>query len=428
MCLYRITGGKRLGGSLPVTGSKNAALPIFAASILNEGESIIHNCPLISDVFYFVEILRSIGCTARFEGNTLIINSSGAHLTDIPDGLAVKMRSSVFLMGAMLGRFGRIFTLPPGGCKLGTRSIDMHRHALEQMGATIEEIDGKLLAQASELKGLWHHMRQVSVGVTENIMLAAVRIDGQTLIENAAREPEIVDLQDYLNRMGADIHGAGTHTVVINGGSKLHNVEHTVIPDRIVAGTYLTAAAITGSDLTLTDAAPRDISPITARLSEMGCQIKTEDTKVRIKSPRRLKPLAQLITEPHPGFPTDMQAQFTAALALADGTSVIKETIFNSRDKHIAQLKYMGADIIANSSRDFIIKGVNKLHGTLVAAEELRGGAALIIAGLAAEGETIVRDDHYIERGYEKIEEALASVGADIQYESDENRQDIDYD
>jgi UDP-N-acetylglucosamine 1-carboxyvinyltransferase len=375
-----------------------------------------------------VKILQSIGCTARFEGNTLIINSSGAHITDIPDDLAVMMRSSVFLMGAMLGRFGRIFTLPPGGCKLGTRSIDMHEHALEQMGATIEEFNGKLLVTASELKGLWHHMRQVSVGVTENIMLAAVRIEGQTLIENAAREPEIVDLQNFLNKMGADIHGAGTHTVVINGVNKLHDVEHTVIPDRIVAGTYLTAAAITGSEMTLTGAAPRDISPVTARLIEMGCRIRTEDTAVHIKSPHRLKPLAQLITEPHPGFPTDMQAQFTAALTLANGTSVINETIFNSRDKHIAQLKYMGADIIANSSKDFIIKGVNKLHGTIVAAEELRGGAALIIAGLAAEGETTVRDDHYIERGYEKIEEALTSVGADIKYESEEKNDYAFYD
>jgi UDP-N-acetylglucosamine 1-carboxyvinyltransferase len=251
-----------------------------------------------------VEILNSIGCTTRFEGNTLIINSSGAHITDIPDGLAVKMRSSVFLMGAMLGRFGRIFTLPPGGCKLGTRSIDMHEHALKQMGATITtEYNGKLLVTADELKGLWHHMRQVSVGVTENIMLAAARIEGQTLIENAAREPEIEDLQNFLNGMGADIHGAGTHTVVINGVSKLHDVEYTVMPDRIVAGTYLTAAAITGSELTLTHAAPKDISPVTARLIEMGCEIKTENSTVHIKSPPRLKPLTQLITEPHPGFP-----------------------------------------------------------------------------------------------------------------------------
>ncbi len=303
MCLYRITGGRRLRGSLPVYGSKNAALPIFAASILNGAESIIHNCPLISDVFYFVEILNSIGCKTRFEGNTLIIDSSGAHVTDIPDHLAVKMRSSVFLMGAMLGRFGRIFTLPPGGCNLGTRSIDMHEHALKQMGAAIKENNGKLLVTGNDLQGLWHHMRQVSVGVTENIMLAAVRIKGQTLIENAAREPEIKDLQDFLNGMGAEVHGAGTQTVVINGVSKLHSVEHTVMPDRIVAGTYLTAAAITGSDLTLTNAAPRDISPVTARLTEMGCQIKTESDTVRIKSPPRLKPLSQLITEPHPGFP-----------------------------------------------------------------------------------------------------------------------------
>jgi UDP-N-acetylglucosamine 1-carboxyvinyltransferase len=204
---------------------------------------------------------------------------------------------------------------------------------------------------------------------------------------------------------------------VINGVSKLHDVEYTVMPDRIVAGTYLTAAAITGSELTLTNAAPKDISPVTARLIEMGCELRMENSTVHIKSPPRLKPLTQLITEPHPGFPTDMQAQFTAALTLANGTSVIKETIFTSRDKHIAQLLYMGADIIANTSQDFIVKGVDKLHGTIVTAEELRGGAALIIAGLAAEGETVIKDDRYIERGYERIEDALTSVGADIKRE-----------
>jgi UDP-N-acetylglucosamine 1-carboxyvinyltransferase len=415
MSVYRVRGGNRLSGQIRVGGSKNAILPILAASVLHEGESVIHNCPKIEDTFVSIEILRHIGCKIRFEGNTLIIDASGINNHEIPTVLVSKMRSSVLFMGSMLGRLGKILINDPGGCAIGDRPVGLHLKALESLGAVITKKHGAMWAECPRLKGAKIYLDRVSVGATENAMLGAVAAPGETIIDNAACEPEICDLQDYLCALGADVSGAGTGTIVINGGKKLHNAEHSVIPDRIVAGTYLAAVAATGGSLTLTHVQPNDLRPVTARFIEMGCDVKETAATISIHAPFRLKKLSHVITEPHPGFPTDMQSQFTSALALAEGTSIISETIFESRNKHVPELKRMGADItVTPEGRNFVVIGRPALQGAIVEANDLRGGAALIIAGLAAEGETEVRNGHFIERGYESIDSDLRSVGGDI--------------
>ncbi|MDR1663386.1 MAG: UDP-N-acetylglucosamine 1-carboxyvinyltransferase [Clostridiales bacterium] len=414
MSQYRIRGGNRLAGEVRIGGAKNAVLPILAASALNQGESIIHNCPRIQDTFISIKILESIGCKTSFEGNTLIIDASCANSWDIPPELVKEMRSSIIFMGGVLGRFGSVNVSYPGGCALGTRPINLHIKSLRALGATIYDDHGIIRCHAESLTGGRVHLDKVSVGATENIMLAASTAEGETIVNNAAREPEILDLQNFLNGMGADIKGAGTDTIVIRGVKKLHSTEHTVMPDRIVAGTYLAAAAITGGNLKLRRISSHDLLSITAKLTEMGCEIKEYKTEIGIKAPKRLKSLPRLITEPYPGFPTDMQAQFVAALATAEGTSMVHETIFDSRNKHANELQKMGANITVLQGVEFVIQGCERLNGTTVTATDLRGGAALILAGLMAEGETVVQEAHYVQRGYEAIEKALESVGANI--------------
>jgi len=424
MCQFRIHGQHPIAGEIAVGGAKNAVLPILAAVCLHKGVSEIYNCPRISDTFLSIKILKHMGCLVEFTGNTLIVDATNITEVNIPDTWVKEMRSSILFMGAMLGRMGAVNIAHPGGCDLGERAIGHHINGLKAMGATINS-DGKTMYCTGKLKGAEIHFPTASVGATENIMLAAVLAQGQTTIYNAAKEPEVVDLARFLKKMGANIRGAGTSKIVIEGVRELTSTAHIVIPDRIVAGTYLMAAAMTAGEIRVTDVNPKDISNITLKLAEMGCKITYGANAVSLKAPGRLKALRYLETSEHPGFPTDMQSQFVAALAISDGYSILKERIFDSRVSHATGLRQMGADIVTNQVlikpppdkkeiSIFEISGVSELQGTEVVAKDLRCGAALVLAGLAAKGETIVKDAKYVQRGYEEIEKALTGVGARI--------------
>jgi len=414
MSEYHIQGKIRLAGEVSASGSKNAVLPIFAACILNGSKNVLHNCPQIQDTMISIQILEHLGCTVTTEGNTVIVDSSTANNWHVPDEFTRQMRSSVLFMGSLIGRFGKADVSFPGGCELGSRPIDMHIKALGAMGTDIQTGD-MLQCSAEKLQGLRIHLSFPSVGATENIMLAAVLAEGETTILNAAREPEIVDLQGFLNSMGAKVIGAGSDTILIKGVKKLHEAEYTVMPDRIVAATYLLAAAITEGEINLKNVRPSDMIPVTAKLTEMGCQISEGANSIKLLAPPRLKSISKLETRPHPGFPTDLQAPFVATLALADGTSVVEENVFSSRCGHAPELTRMGADImVTQDSRNFVIRGVESFKGATVEATDLRCGAALILAGLAAEGKTIVKEGYHVSRGYEHIEVDLRGLGADI--------------
>ncbi|MCL2216534.1 MAG: UDP-N-acetylglucosamine 1-carboxyvinyltransferase [Defluviitaleaceae bacterium] len=417
---YRIRGQNRIEGELCVSGAKNAVLPILAALCLNESEVVIHNCPRIADTFVSIEILRDIGCKVSFVGNTLTVDASGDLKHNIPDDCVTKMRSSILFMGAMLARNGRVNLALPGGCKLGARAIDMHISGLESMGAIIKAEGNRLYCEAPMLKGEEIEMHTVSVGATENLMIAAAKAKGETVLKNAAQEPEIVDLARFLNGLGADIRGAGTSTIVINGVKRLcPRDSHRIMPDRIVAGTYLVAAAITAGEIKLTGACPRDMLAVISGLKKMGCRVLTTDSTIALQAPGRLLALPRLVTEAHPGFPTDMQAQFVAALSVADGRSTLRETIFEKRFSHAEELRKMGADIVLSDNKQFFtVYGKKTLYGTTVEAHDLRCGAALVLAALAAEGETIVTQAQHVERGYEHIEKDLAALSANIRVES----------
>ena len=412
---YRIKGGNRLTGQINPGGAKNAVLPILAATVLNGGKSELHNVPRLTDTFIALDILRALGCEAQFEDGVITVDSSGINSTVVPIELVKKMRSSIIFLGSLLGRFGHVTISFPGGCDLGLRSIDYHLKAMAKMGAKIEDKGGLLIFSAEKLTGSWIAFDTPSVGATQNVILASALTQGETVISNAAREPEIVDLAVFLTKMGAKIRGAGTGMVIVEGVSRLSSAEHTVIPDRIVAGTYLCAAAMTSGEITLTNVIPEHIYPIYTRLADGGCDIKEEKTRVHLRAPKKLKSLNQLTTQPHPGFPTDMQPQFMAMQCISEGSCVINETIFEARNKHIQQLQRMGAAIShpAGGSAT-IVCGVESLQGATVEAMDLRGGAALILAGLCAEGETIVQNSEHIERGYDKIEKSLTTLGADI--------------
>jgi UDP-N-acetylglucosamine 1-carboxyvinyltransferase len=419
MSQFKVRGQNRLFGELVIGGAKNAVLPMFAAACLCESEILIHDCPRIADTMVSLEILESIGCGVEFTSDTLKINSFGDLNHDIPDECVTKMRSSILFMGAMLARCGKVSLALPGGCNLGERGIDMHTSGLRAMGAKITHEEGKLFCEAKQLHGARISLPFPSVGATENLMIAAARAKGETIIENAAREPEVADLALFLKSLGADIKGAGTSTIAINGVKKLHEkAEHTVMPDRIVAGTYLVAAAMTEGEIRLKNIRPLDLSPFTMRLSDMGCIVRAEDDEIILRAPKRLRSVPRIVTKVHPGFPTDMQAQFVAALSIADKRSELTETIFDGRFSHVAELRKMGAVIyLTADKRTFTISGVETLRGTTVAAHDLRCGAALILAALSAEGETCVQNAKYIQRGYADIEKDLKALGADIKLE-----------
>ena len=408
-----VNGGIPLSGTVSVHGAKNAVLPILAATVVAGGVHTIHNCPGLSDVETTVEILECLGAKVRREGHTLFVDTTGKIGNCIPEYLMRKLRSSVVFMGAVLARNKRVKISAPGGCELGPRPIDLHLKALAQLGAEIREEHGYLYVCAENLCGRPIHLDFPSVGATENIMLAAVTAEGITEITNAAREPEIADLQNLLCNMGADVTGAGTSVIRIRGKQRLQSAEYTVMPDRIVASTYLCAAAATGGSITVTDMCPEHIHAVLSVLSDCGCCISTDKTSVHLTAPERLKSPGAVRTMPYPGFPTDAQSLLLAVLCCAEGTTILTEAIFESRFKPVPELCRMGADIRVDG-RMAVICGTKTLSGAEVKASDLRGGAALVIAALAAEGTTVIDAPQYIDRGYEALEENLTALGADI--------------
>ncbi len=411
---YVINGGHRLEGEVKIDGSKNSVLPVLAATIISGKESVVHNVPELKDVDLLTGLLRTIGCKCFFENNTLIVKSNNPLETFIPEKPVREMRSSIILMGAMLARHGQVKISYPGGCEIGPRPIDIHLSGLRKMGVKITEAHGYIDCECDKLRGVEINLDYPSVGATENIMLAATAADGVTVIQNAAKEPEIVDLQNFLNGMGARISGAGTSTVRIEGVKEFHDVEHTVIPDRIVAGTLMAAAAITSGNIVLNNVINEHLKAVSSKLSEAGCTITEYQNSIHIACNRKLKAVEVIKTLPYPGFATDMQAQMMAVMTVAKGTSIFIETVFESRYKHVEELMKMGASIKVDG-RTAVVRGVKRLTGAEVKAGDLRGGASLVLAGLVAEGTTTVDNVKlHIDRGYDKLENKLAKLGADI--------------
>ena len=409
-----IEGGRPLQGSVRIEGAKNAALPILAASILAEGPVSIDNVPDLLDIHVMLEILRSLGVIATLRNKTVSINAANVNTSEIPESLMSKMRSSIFLMGPLLARFGEVTIYQPGGCAIGERKIDLHLNGLKSLGAKVIETENKIVCKASRLKGADIVLDYPSVGATENLMMAAVTAEGITTISNAAREPEISDLQLFLNRMGAKIIGAGTDTITIEGVKKLSSCEHRVIPDRIVTGTLMVAAAATRGSVNLEGAVPGHLTSVIHALLRSGVQITFEDGIMNVSGTARPRAVERIVTSPFPSFPTDLQAQMMVLLSLADGLSIVKETVFESRFRHVSELVAMGADIRVDLNCAFI-RGVPRLYGAAVEATDLRAGAALVIAGLAATGRTVISQIHHIDRGYESIETMFQSLGACIE-------------
>lgn len=413
MDIWHIRGKRALEGTCFVQGSKNATLPIIAASIICPARSELMNVPQLRDVDAALRILRHIGCTAEQRGGEVYIDSTYLSCSAIPHELMVEMRSSVIFMGALLARCGAARLSLPGGCQLGKRPIDLHLSALRAMGAEIDEDGTEICCRASKLHGAEIELPFPSVGATENVMLAACAARGRTVIHGAAREPEICALQDYLRAMGADITGAGSDTVTISGFAATGRAMCRIIPDRIVASTIACAAAAVGGNVEMRGVAPEHFSTVLYFLNQAGCDIISSNRTVRIRSTGRLKAPGAITTEPYPGFPTDAQPVLMAALLQAEGCTEITENIFENRYRQVPELRRLGADIVVEGRRAEIW-GVDCLHGTALNATDLRGGAAMIVAGLAAEGETVIFDDGHITRGYERFDVRLRSLGADI--------------
>lgn len=413
MDIWHIRGKRALEGTCFVQGSKNATLPIIAASIICPARSELMNVPQLRDVDAALRILRHIGCTAEQRGGEVYIDSTYLSCSAIPHELMVEMRSSVIFMGALLARCGEARLSLPGGCQLGKRPIDLHLSALRAMGAEIDEDGTEIYCRASKLHGAEIELPFPSVGATENVMLAACAARGRTVIHGAAREPEICALQDYLRAMGVDITGAGSDTVTISGFAATGRAVCRIIPDRIVASTIACAAAAVGGNVEMRGVAPEHFSTVLYFLNQAGCDIISSNRTVRIRSTGRLKAPGAITTEPYPGFPTDAQPVLMAALLQAEGCTEITENIFENRYRQVPELRRLGADIVVEGRRAEIW-GVDCLHGTALNATDLRGGAAMIVAGLAAEGETVIFDDGHITRGYERFDVRLRSLGADI--------------
>lgn len=410
---FIVEGGKRLGGEIPLQGSKNSALPIMAATLLCRGECVLESCPRLTDIYSASRILNCVGCRCTFSGNTAVVDSSVIDRTAVPEELMREMRSSIIFMGAMLGRTGECTVSVPGGCELGPRPIDMHIAALRKMGVEIRESCSGIICKApsGRAKGAKLSLAFPSVGATENIILCAVTAEGETVINNAAKEPEICDLCSFLRRCGAEIAGDGESRIVINGKEKLHGCRYRIMSDRIVGATYLSMAAASKGEIILTNACIPEMEPFLSVLEQTGCSIYTSENKIYLRSGARLKAVSDRIrTMPHPGFPTDAQAILMAALVTADGTSVFEENIFDCRYRHTDALVKMGADIQV-LGKVAIVRGVPKLHGANVEATDLRGGAAMVSAALAADGTTEIRQISHIDRGYEKMEEAVGRLG-----------------
>ena len=410
---FVINGGHELFGEVNISGAKNAAVAIIPAALLAEDTVRIENIPKISDVQLIIEILSRMGAEIKVVNkNTLDINTTNINYQSIPYELTSHFRASYYLIGAMLGRFNKADVALPGGCDFGVRPIDQHVKGFKMLGAQVDIIDGVVCAKAEKLVGTPVYMDVVSVGATINIMLAAVKARGLTVIENAAKEPHIVDLANFLNSMGADVRGAGTDVIKIRGVEKMHGCTYSIIPDQIEAGTYMVAAAACGGDVLVKNVIPKHLESITAKLEEAGAEVIEYDDAVRVT---RFKSLSKcnVKTMPHPGFPTDMQPQMAVLLSIANGTSILSESVWDNRFQYVQQLLRMGADIQVDG-KVAVIVGVPRLDGTTVRATDLRAGAAMIIAGLVAEGTTTVEDTIYVERGYEDVVEKFSALGADI--------------
>lgn len=413
MEVFKINGGKALGGEISVHGAKNSALPILACTLLIRGESVIHNCPDLSDVRATLDILKSLGCKVERDNSTVSVNAENVTSSKINEKTMRSMRSSIIFLSALLSRTGEACIYYPGGCEIGTRPIDLHLNSLKALGATVCENGSSICCTADKLLGTKIVLPFPSVGATENIIIAAAISKGKTVIINAAREPEISDLAEFLNKCGAKIFGAGEGTIEIEGVPNLKPCEHTVIPDRIIASTYMAVAAATLSDIQINNIRPAHLAPVIPAYSEMGCKIYVGSDSIFISTPSRLKRVRNIKTMPYPGFPTDSQSPTAAALCTASGTSVLQETIFENRFRCVSELNRFGAQIDVKDNIA-VINGVERLHAANVKATDLRGGAALIVAALAADGETVIENIEHIDRGYERPELALAAIGADI--------------
>ncbi len=408
-----INGGERLYGSLQVQRAKNAVLPLLAASVLTDELVRIREIPKISDAENMLRILSELGCGIVREGNDAVIDSSNAASHEIPAVMTKEIRSSIFMLGPVLTRFHRAKISYPGGCDIGLRPIDLHLSGLKKLGVEIVEEGGYIDCSADRIKGAEIVLDFPSVGATENIMLAAVKAEGRTILRNAAKEPEIVDLQRFLNAMGAKVQGAGTADVVIDGVERLRGVDYTPMEDRIEAGTFLIAAAVCGGEMELDGVFAQNLAALLHKLRENGCKVYIKNDKIILESKGRLKSVDLVETSPFPGFPTDLQAQYTTLSCLAKGSTLVVENLFETRFKYAGELKRMGADITVRG-RTAIVRGVHSLCGASVAASDLRGGAALVIAGLAAEGRTEVLDLSHLDRGYGEFEQKLRLLGARV--------------
>ena len=402
-----------LVGKVKIDGAKNAVLPIIAATLLAEGKSVLKGVPDLKDVHVISDLLRHLGAEVEYKDGNLTVDASNITTCEAPYELVRKMRASFLVMGPLLARFNKTKKTMPGGCAIGTRPIDLHLKGFKALGANVIIDHGFVEANTEKLVGSKLYLDFPSVGATENIMLAASLAEGTTIIENAAEEPEIVDLANFLNEMGADVKGAGTNTIKIKGVKSLKGAEHNVIPDRIEAATYMVAAAMTKGDITIENVIMEHLKPVTAKLIEAGCEVIEMENAVRVIGPEVLKSV-DIKTLPHPGFPTDVQAQFMAMDVVANGTGVVIETVFENRFMHVAEFNRMGANIKIEG-RSAIVTGVDKLYGSKVKATDLRAGAALILCGLIAEGETEIGDIYHIQRGYVDIDKKITALGGNIE-------------
>lgn len=409
-----VKGGKRLTGNVKIEGAKNAVLPVLAASIIaSEGKSVIHDVPTLDDVYTINEVIRNLNAKIHFKNNKVTIDATNNLATEAPFEYVRKMRASVLVLGPLLARYGHAKVALPGGCAIGSRPIDLHLKGFEAMGAKVNIGNGFVeVSVDGRLQGDTIYLDVASVGATENIMMAATLAEGKTVIENCAKEPEIVDLANYLNKMGAKIVGAGTETIRITGVEKLSGVEHTIIPDRVEAGTFMVAAAVTGGNVFIENVVTEHLRPVIAKLREMGVEIIEEENGVRVIGPNHLK-ATDIKTLPHPGFPTDMQSQMMVAMLNAEGTSVLTETVFENRFMHVEEFRRMNANMKIEG-RSVIIEGMNELQGAEVQATDLRAAAALILAGLCADGLTEVTELKHLDRGYVDFAKKLKQLGADV--------------
>lgn len=409
---YSIFGGTALRGDTYAYGAKNAVLPLLAACVLVKEPVYLMGCPDLKDIRNMLKLMESLGCRVQRNGMDITIDAGAAQEHVMPESLSKQMRSSIFMLGPVLARFGKADFAYPGGCEIGLRPIDLHLQGLRALGAQVEEAHGHVIC-SGKLRGSTVHLDYPSVGATENIMMAAVCASGDTVINNAAREPEIEDLARFLNTCGADIRGSGTDSIYIRGGTQLHGCSYSPLTDRIVAGTLLVAGAATRGDVYVRDARAQDMQAVLAKLKEAGCGITVYSEGIRVRMMRRPKAVRRLETSPFPGYPTDMQAQMMALLTLARGTSVVVENVFENRMAHAGELVRMGADIQVNG-RIAVVRGVDALTSARVMTRDLRGGAALCIAAMATPGESIVENIGLIDRGHDKLEVMLSNIGANI--------------